>query len=428
MVSYKYKSGYVVYDDHSNKIYLSDSQHSNKNEPYVVSDAVCEYEELCAPCTLDEILLTYISSPVCNMKCDYCYEKESFKSGRAVMTAEQHMNVYLQTLKTFPNANVAITLFGGEPLLAKSEILYFLETLDKHCEENSLHMPSVAMITNGTMVDEQICDMFNKYFNGVTFSVDGFKEAHDKYRKYNNGADTYAHVHQNISRLNSSKTFKTACEATITSAFFDDYSFATVEKIWDTCKELQFSTIEFICVFGNDCEDFAIKELDKLDRFAKDLVKIWCEHVMNDEHVIKIPRLVNFLALLSGNKTLDEMRCSAGYSNFAFDSNNNIYPCQGYVGDDDYLMGKVSESGLEFFPTKKGVISKENFPFCKTCVCRKGCSSFCYVTMKEAGDKLPPSCLFNQMIFKHFLLAFVEIMDSPNKSKLVVGAKRLVNA
>ena len=56
-----------------------------------------------------------------------------------------------------------ITLGGGEPLLAKKEMFYLLDQLDKRMKKDKISIWEIGMITNGTIFDEEIVNRLNRF-------------------------------------------------------------------------------------------------------------------------------------------------------------------------------------------------------------------------------------------------------------------------
>ena len=83
-----------------------------------------------------------------------------------------------------------ITLFGGEPLIAKEELLDFCVKMDEIA--NSYHCrPSFFMVTNFTLVDEGVIEMIRRFNMDVQVTIDGGRDLHNSRRVRKDGSGTF---------------------------------------------------------------------------------------------------------------------------------------------------------------------------------------------------------------------------------------------
>lgn len=138
----------------------------------------------------------------CNLDCHYCYylDKALQYGGREAAMSDRLLELYV---KQYIEANeVPVVQFcwhGGEPLLMGLEfyqraMAYQKKYADGKQIENTLQ-------TNGTLIDEEWCELFaaNNFLVGV--SIDGPREIHDAYRLTKGGEPTFDRVMQRIGML-----------------------------------------------------------------------------------------------------------------------------------------------------------------------------------------------------------------------------------
>lgn len=429
MYSYKYKGGYLIYNRDSNKIFSTHKLPNDIEEQYGEEYNNIQYvSENKGNINFKEVQITYISTPFCNLNCKYCYEHNKQSSvGITTMSAEQHYEVYKSIQDYYTDANIKICFFGGEPFLANQSIFKFIEMLKYHCKKDEIIFPSLAAITNGTLLDASTRKFVYDYFDGITFSLDGTKILHDANRLYRDGRGSFDDVIYNIhefNKLNSSRKVSTTCEVTLTDAYFKNYSYKLMSEVWMLLKELKFNIVEFITVIDNNVE--LIDKEENLDLIAKDLINLWYDDILNNSSPIKVPSFINYLSLFIGKKTNENVICGAGRNYFAVDSNYNVYPCQVSVFQDNNVIGRIRDNKLNFNNTNNITYSKKSeHPLCKECECLKGCSTFCKIIMSSTSNGIPTSCSFNKKLFKYSLLKIVEIMNSNKKDQFVEGVKNL---
>lgn len=101
------------------------------------------------------------------MSCYYCYEeRKDMSSEREVFCSSRDVIEFLNGYKDY--LSVFIVFHGGEPLLAdKKVICEILEFLDK----NFINNYNIQFQTNGTLLDHEWINIFNKYSSKISLSI-----------------------------------------------------------------------------------------------------------------------------------------------------------------------------------------------------------------------------------------------------------------
>jgi MoaA/NifB/PqqE/SkfB family radical SAM enzyme len=115
----------------------------------------------------------------CNLRCRHCYE-DGAVAGE--MTIDERIIILEKFLRQAADWDRVprIALTGGEPLLDRD-----LWVLLDYLEDHSLMDGTMAVLTNGTLMDDSIADRFTRYrkLNQVQVSLDGATRAtHDAVR------------------------------------------------------------------------------------------------------------------------------------------------------------------------------------------------------------------------------------------------------
>ncbi|SET53556.1 radical SAM protein [[Clostridium] polysaccharolyticum] len=125
----------------------------------------------------------------CNLYCAGCYSRAnhacSDKAPVKQLTDEEWNHIFLEASQLGVSF---ILLAGGEPLLRKDVI------------KKAAKVPDVMfpIFTNGTMIDEEHYELFDKYRNLVpVFSVEGYQEKTDKRR----GEGVYKRVSESMEKM-----------------------------------------------------------------------------------------------------------------------------------------------------------------------------------------------------------------------------------
>ena len=144
----------------------------------------------------------------CPLACTYCFEepdrklKGNTKKNRLypedIASLKRAIDQYKETYN-LDNEQIAITLFGGEPL--QGFLKEMNEELFSFAAEEGYW---VDVVTSGTTVDDYYLDLLTTYKNiirDVDITLDGTKEVHDKQRVFRNQKGTYDKVKNTIDAL-----------------------------------------------------------------------------------------------------------------------------------------------------------------------------------------------------------------------------------
>lgn len=142
--------------------------------------------------------LIILPTEKCNFRCTYCYE--TFEIGKMKReTIDGIKNLISARANSGTLESLALSWFGGEPLLAKSVV----EEISEHAY--SLHQQGLIKHLNGDFttnaymltvdVLQKMADLNQRAYQ---VSLDGYGDAHDKTRKYASGAGTFDTIWKNL--------------------------------------------------------------------------------------------------------------------------------------------------------------------------------------------------------------------------------------
>lgn len=146
----------------------------------------------------------------CNLNCKYCYmynlKDNSYTNQPRLMSYETAHNVIRKVYKHCVENNISEFLFvfhGGEPLLQPKE--FFIDFVSfagrVFGTETKLYF---AIQSNGSLLSNEIAELFDKLKIQIGISLDGDKSTNDVNRLYKNGRSSYNDV---IIGLNNSLKF-----------------------------------------------------------------------------------------------------------------------------------------------------------------------------------------------------------------------------
>jgi uncharacterized protein len=147
----------------------------------------------------------------CDLACDHCYVYEgpdqSWQSRPAAIpeeVARQAARRIAEHARTHRLPAVQVILHGGEPLLARPPRLRLViselqSALAGICDLD------LRIHTNGVLLDEQTCELFAEHGVKVGISLDGYRAANDRHRRYANGRSSYDKVIAAVGLLRASR-------------------------------------------------------------------------------------------------------------------------------------------------------------------------------------------------------------------------------
>src|ERR1035437_10269670 len=156
-------------------------------------------------------ILYLLLTDTCNLRCKYCFVVGAMSSGHvysamSIETAMRGIGVFAECLKRNPLEtdveDPTIIFYGGEPLLNKKVFLAALVEVARLKSLGQLPVAtSVSLITNATVVDDDVLEAISINNVSVAVSIDGPQEIHDANRIFTNRQGTFIEVVRNFRRL-----------------------------------------------------------------------------------------------------------------------------------------------------------------------------------------------------------------------------------
>ena len=143
------------------------------------------------------------SGPICNLDCSYCFflEKEALYPGDRFRMSDEVLDNYVrQLLEAHRRPEVTVAWQGGEPTLMGIDFFRrALEACERHRRPGQRLSHTIQ--TNGTLLNDEFCELFeaNRFLVGI--SIDGPPELHDRYRVDKRGRPTFDKVRRGYELL-----------------------------------------------------------------------------------------------------------------------------------------------------------------------------------------------------------------------------------
>jgi len=318
--------------------------------------------------------LFIVVTDVCNFKCRYCFQNLTKYSKNKLLDDE----TIKRAIKTFAeetrNSNVPLSIFfyGGEPLVNYKVIRPVIEYIQQLKDKKILRQPCrIDIITNGSLITEEIAKDALRY--NITFgvSLDGFEHNHNSMRIYRNDMGTYKDVTRGIDILRKNGIdFSILCTV-------GPHNIDEIDKICEFfitelgCKNMNLTLP--LCKIGKGP---AFSKQIPMDYMLQQIIKTFKvvrKHGAFEGTVFK--HLTSFI-----QEQIFRGECDGMGSQVVIAPNGKIGPCLAFINEKGFFM----DSDMSSFDIKNIPVFRKfvrgvamNTPACKTCpalgVCGGGC-------------------------------------------------------
>ncbi len=330
----------------------------------------------------------------CNLRCDYCYTGEKSRLAMSEETAAEAVDFLLEEAGADP---IALTFFGGEPLLALPIIESVVARFAQARKTRAGGKVSYAIVTNGTLLTEKIAQLLVAERFHVFVSVDGTPEAHDRHRVFKGGKGSAFAVEKNLASLLALNPF------VVTLSVISPDNAHTVA---DTARHLIEKDVRFLMLTPDYRAEWNEESFGRLEKAYRELAKLYAGlHRRGTWTFINLfdDRIHSHL-----HPGQPVGLCEMGDSEFSIAPDGTIYPCVQFINADTlstgrHALGHVREGwNLEARRTLIAA-AKETPASCVDCALDGRCSNYCgclnFVTTGEINEVSAFRCTHERMLF-----------------------------
>jgi uncharacterized protein len=369
--------------------------------------------------------LCLLVAQACNLACEYCFAgggdySEKNKPIMDIDTIKIIIDKYFDH-NSRNKSEIKIQFFGGEPLLSKDLIAKAIEYSEEKRKSYNFGV-SYGLITNGTLIDNDIKKLMDNYNLMLRISLDGDKQVNDKFRRFKtSNKSVYETTIDNISKYSIDKN---KIEIAMT---YVDLNTNIVSSIKSLVNEgFRLFTINPLVKNDDLYANFESQEMiyESLVKQLKDVVDYVTESSKNGRviHVEFIDKNMKQFYKPSRLGDIKKIKCSAGSRNLVINTKGEIYPCDLLLYDSNYKLGDITAEGIRTVDFYKQFnieqLKKENCIDCKDCYMRFMCKGKCpYRTIEnkeESYEKQYCSLIkYNQFLSFYFLTKITKKFDHP---------------
>ena len=316
------------------------------------------------------------ASGSCNLRCTYCFYhslsgmRESYFKG--MMSYELLDDIISKALAFTGEDRLYLSFQGGEPLVRGKE---FFEHVGRALQgKKNAHL---VIQTNGTLIDDEWCDIFKKYGFLIGLSLDGTREG-NACRIKADGSPAFDDIMRGVGLLKSRGipfNILTVLTKNVVNGIADVYAFYRAQG---------FKFLQFIpCLKpldGQPYDEASYPSELEYEIFLKKLFSCYLADIKAGRYT-SIRQFDNFVRLAHGE--VAEQCGMNGYCShqFVIEADGTVYPCDFYCLD-EYAMGNIADSDFEKLSRHPIAVEfiKESLKSdaeCKKCEYRRMCSGGC---------------------------------------------------
>lgn len=313
----------------------------------------------------------------CNYKCVYCQANRRDVSQEQFDMTKETAKKIVDRIFESPNKAITIEFQGGEPLLNWPIVKFVVEYAQEKNKKSEKNL-RFTLVTNLSLMTDEIYDFFVKNQVSLCTSLDGYEEIHNKNRpcpnlnSYKATTDWIKRIRKkeeamNIaiknnddkSRLYSAyKLYRLSALLTVTNE-----SLKNIRKIIDEYAKYNFNVIHvrqlsFLGYSGGDAKNIIGYTADEFIDCWKDAMEYIIDMNLNGKIFAERGALILLQKMITDRDPgfLDlRSPCGAGIGQIAYNYDGNVYTCDEArtLENDAFLLGNVDKKFQEIISSSK---------------------------------------------------------------------------
>lgn len=327
----------------------------------------------------------FIMTEFCNLSCSYCFIENGMDANahnRKIMsinTVKQGLDFYCRQISLKPelfNQEKSIIIYGGEPLTNFDNVCYLLDLIKDYKECGKLpNSLSVALLTNGTLMNDEIALKLSKYDLSVSISLDGADADANSCRKYRAGDSAYNDI---IRGVDISMRHGLDCGLSVT---LTDKSLESLDKMEKIVEETGVKSLGFNMIMTDEFFQVSDDYNRKASMFVIESFQRFREKGIYED------RMMRKLKAFTKSKLYLFDCAAAGGNQMVIAPDGKVGCCHGALYNREYFPTSVDN--IDFNPTtnKDYLAWADRTPInmeeCQKCVALGICGGGCALTAKK---------------------------------------------
>jgi uncharacterized protein len=309
----------------------------------------------------------------CNLGCLYCYHNDgkgadTRSETMTSETARRSIDFLFENSGDLPK--VVIVFFGGEPFLNFDLIASSVEYAREKADGREIDF---AVTTNGTLLTDEVARFVEENKIGVTISIDGAGDVHDRYRCFPDGSPSFGAIEKKLADfLQIAQSRPVVARATVVRDYED------LLRTADQLLDLGFAEVGFAPVTTSDATyQLGRDEMNRLLAEFEALSGRFLDVAARGD-LFGFSNLIDLLVVLHEGEVKSHP-CGAGIGLLAVDPAGRLCLCQRLTGSGRPCLGDVFEgldrAEVDEFRKKA---EEERQKFCGGCWVKAVCAGGCY--------------------------------------------------
>ena len=275
----------------------------------------------------------------CNLGCSYCYAQQGEFGGKAknmdLDTAQQAVDLLLG--KAAPGAKVNLAFMGGEPLANRAVLRAVTDYAQEQARQRSVNC-HFSITTNGTLLQAEDADFFEKYGFAVTVSLDGPAEQHNRLRPFKGGKGSFDQIIERLTPLlEQQRQMQVSARVTVTPFNLN------LPHTLDLFIGMGFHSVGFSPLLRAS-NGQAEMGPDDMEEMLQGMIACGLAFEQN----VLLGRRYPFMNMQNALRELQRgthrpYPCGAGAGYFGVSAEGELSACHRFVGDDTGKMGDLTQ-------------------------------------------------------------------------------------
>lgn len=301
----------------------------------------------------------------CNLACSYCYIRKS-PSEMSPRTVTEVVNFMFS--HNAENEDMSIGFFGGEPLLSFELLKLATKAIEGHPSYNR-DRTQLAVVTNGTLFNQEIARFLNAHSIAFCLSCDGPKNVQDLFRTFPDGSSSASAVEETIRRA------RDAFPLVLVNAVYHPRGFRLLPDVIEYFASMGITQIYLNADYS---ARWSPQEIECLPSVYEEVGRRYAGYFLR-RHPLFVSLLDSKIAVIMRGGYQSGERCQMGGAEIAIAPDGSLFPCERLIedGGSRHCIGNVMTGIQSMLPACIAGRKRNATAECQACGLNEYCMNWC---------------------------------------------------